>query len=599
MEGLDKEWSLPSNLRMISYANIPSGNFHLKIRLYDSSLSYVLDEREIAMEVVPPFWQTWWFRLLVFMFIIGVVYFTLRNYYTRLQQRHTEEKVRFFTQTAHDLRTSLTLIKAPIEELKREQNLTDLGRHYLHLAMEQIQRLSKVATQLLDFQKVDIGKEQISFSRVDIVKLITRRILMFESFTKSKDIELIFASNQPVYMTAVDESMMEKMVDNLISNAVKYSHPNSQVHITLDCQKKEWMLEVKDNGIGIGKKAQRRLFREFYRSENAINYKIVGSGIGLMLVKNYVVLHNGNVTCESKENGGSTFRIIIPYKEVKEREASVVARNEKPVYVPETDVKPRLQTKDDMHRSDMHILIVEDNDDLRNFMQYPLDKEFKVSTAEDGIEAWDMIRKQMPDLVVSDVMMPNMDGFELCRLIKSTFETSHIPVILLTALSEKIEQLHGLGLGADDYLTKPFDMVVLQQRIKSMIKNREIVREKAMKLLKVNNENSISANELNDVFVKKALEVVRAHIANSDFGKDEFASAMNVSSSLLYKKIKALTDQSPVEFIKNIRLNYAMELLQTRKYTITEVSELCGYSSLQYFSMVFKKHFGKQPSDII
>ena len=277
MEGLDKEWNQPSNLRVITYTNIPSGNFRLKIRLYDNSLSYLLDERDIAIEVVPPFWQTGWFRLLFFICIIGIVYFILRSYFVRLRQRHAEEKVQFFTQTAHDVRTSLTLIKAPIEELNREQNLTDLGRYYLYITMEQVQRLSKVATQLLDFQKADIGKEQISYSRVDIVKLIKHRILMFESFAKSKNIELIFASNQPVYMTAIDESMMEKVVDNLISNAVKYSHPDSQVYITLDCKKKEWILEVKDSGIGIGRKAQRRLFREFYRSENAINYKIVGS----------------------------------------------------------------------------------------------------------------------------------------------------------------------------------------------------------------------------------------------------------------------------------------------------------------------------------
>jgi len=267
--------------------------------------------------------------------------------------------------------------------------------------------------------------------------------------------------------------------------------------------------------------------------------------------------------------------------------------------VTEVNLQPLLQQKE-LSKQEMRILIVEDNDDLRNFMQHPLQADFDVLLAEDGVEAWNIIQKQMPDLVVSDVMMPRMDGFELCRLMKSTYETSHIPVVLLTALSGKIEQLHGLGLGADDYLTKPFDITLLVQRIKSIIRNREIVKERALKLIKgsTNGNEQILANEHNDQFVKKVLEVIRANMANTEFGKDDFASAMNVSTSLLYKKIKSLTDQSPTDFIKMVRLDYALELLQNHKYSVTEVSELCGFSSIGYFSTVFKKHFGKSPTDI-
>jgi len=261
-------------------------------------------------------------------------------------------------------------------------------------------------------------------------------------------------------------------------------------------------------------------------------------------------------------------------------------------------MKPVLQTVNGKIQKDYHILIVEDNDDLRQFVQYSISEEFEVSTAEDGAIAWDIIQKQIPDLVVSDVIMPNMDGFELCRLIKSTFETSHIPVILLTALSEKAEEIQGLGLGADDYLTKPFDMNILQQRIKGIIKNREILSERALKFLRPDSNGPLLANDLNDKFVKDAIEVVKENIKNPKFDKDEFASAMKISSSLLYKKIKTFTNQSPVDFIKLIRLNYALDLLRTRKYSITEVSELCGFSSIHYFSMVFKKHFGKLPKDI-
>jgi DNA-binding response OmpR family regulator len=247
----------------------------------------------------------------------------------------------------------------------------------------------------------------------------------------------------------------------------------------------------------------------------------------------------------------------------------------------------------------MKVLIVEDNDDLLNFMKNILSNDFKVFTAVDGMKAWEFISKQIPDLVVSDVMMPNMDGFELCKIMKSTYETSHIPLVLLTALSEKTDQLHGLGLGADDYLTKPFDMNLLIQRIKTIIRNRKVIREKALQLINGDSNEPLLANELNDKFAKKMLAVARVNLSNTEFDKEEFAAAMNVSSSLLYKKIKSLTDQSPTDFIKTVRLNHAVELLQSRKYTVTEVSELCGFASLTYFGIVFRKQFGKSPSEIL
>jgi len=601
LKGFDNDWSQPSGNRFIQYSNIPNGNYELKIRLYDSSLSHVISERTLSVIIVPPFWSTWWFEFLLLAFIVGILYLSLNYYIERLKQQHTEDKIRFFTNTTHDIRTSLTLIKAPIEELTKELNLSEIGQYYLSLATEQAKRLSTVVTQLMDFQKVDIRKEQLALGMVDIVGFIENHLLMYESFAKSQHVDLHFVSDQDCYQTAIDETMMDKVIDNLISNAIKYSHPNSQVQINLKCDPDSWTLEIKDNGIGISDMAQRHLFREFYRGENAINSKIVGSGIGLLLVKNYVSLHDGNISYISQENAGSTFKIVIPFKEIyEEKKISNTERKESvPEVLKNVDSQIILQLEE-FPKQVMRILIVEDNDDLRNFMQYPLRDNFEVVLAEDGVKAWNIIQKQMPDLVVSDVMMPNMDGFELCRLLKSTYETSHIPFILLTALSGKAEQLHGLGLGADDYLTKPFDMTLLVQRIKSIIRNREAVKVKALKLIKGsgNKNEQIFSNELNDKFVKKMLKVVRVNMANTEFGKDDFASAMNVSASLLYKKVKSLTDQSPTDFIKIVRLDYALELLQSKKYTVTEVSEHCGFSSIGYFSTVFKKHFGKSPNEI-
>ena len=591
MEGLDKEWSRPSSLRMLNYTNIPYGKFLMKIRMYDSSLTYILDERDVVVDVVPPLWRRWWFLSLLFVFIAWLVYFFMRDYLIRLRQQHSEDKIRFFANMAHEIRTSITLIKAPIEEISR-QNLTEKDIKYLNIAVEQARRLSSTVTHLLDFQKADIGREQLSLKMANVVELIEHRRMMFESFAKGKAVDLDFTARPATYSTAIDETIMEKVIDNLISNAIKYSFSEGRVELLFEGNDKQWMLEVKDHGIGISRKAQRRLFREFYRGDNAINFNNAGSGIGLLLAKHYVTLHGGTIGCISAENSGSTFKITVPFKKVKISEIQI-----RPETLTLTETVNTTLLKEDNSRK-MSLLIVEDNEDLQSFMVTALCNEFNIVTAKDGVIAWGLIRKQMPDIVVSDVMMPNMDGFELCRLIKSTFETSHIPVVLLTALTDKAEQLHGLGLGADNYLTKPFDMDLVTQRIRTIIQNRKAVRSKAMKMLDDNTSETLFVNDFNDKFIKKAVQVVRENLGNEKFDKNDFASAMHVSPSLLYKKMKTLTDQTPVDFIKTIRLTHAVELLQTHTHTITEVSELCGFSSVAYFSTVFKKHFGKQPSDI-
>jgi signal transduction histidine kinase/CheY-like chemotaxis protein/ligand-binding sensor domain-containing protein len=596
LEGLDEDWSQPANHRVLSYTNIPSKTYNLKIRMYDNALSQILAERTLTIKVTPPFWGTSWFLIVVFLIITAIIYFSFWYYISLLKQRHTEEKVSFFTNTAHDLRTSLTLIKAPIEELGREESLSAEGLKNIRLAGEQAHRLTAVVTQLMDFQKIDIGKEQLSLSMNDAVEFVRQRLRMFESLAARKALSFSFNSTQKTFITAFDQGLMEKVVDNLISNAIKYAHPQTIIQVNLDNDEKEWSFEIKDEGIGISKKAQRQLFREFYRGENAVNSKIVGSGIGLLLVKKYVNLHGGEVSFTSQENMGSQFRFVLPINAVEPEvihkaplieNDSVISDNEQEEGIARTAIQ-----------SGFKVLLVEDNDDLLRFMQTALKTDFEVYIAADGQMAWNLIRKIQPDLVVSDVMMPGMDGFELCRLIKSTFETAHIPLVLLTALSGKTEQLNGLGLGADDYLTKPFDLALLRQKIKTIIMNRQVVRDKALKLFKTRPTESILNNEMNDKFVKNMLDVVKTNISNPQFNKEDFASAMNVSSSLLYKKVKALTDQSPSDFIKTVRLDHALELLQSRQYNVTEVSELCGFSSIGYFSTVFKKHFGSSPTEI-
>ncbi len=583
--GQDDEWSTYTTNRYINYTNLPAGNYTLCIRMYDGSL---LSERQISIVVSPPFWLTVWFRLLVAAVVIGVLCFVVRYYVQYLHRRYSDEKIRFFTRMAHDIRTSLMLIKAPVEELYKEKALSSWGIKCLTLISEQTTRLSDTATQLLDFEKLDIGYEQPVFADVNLTDLIRRRTGIYTSYAAGQQIDIVADLTPEDYWVQADVRMLERVVDNLLSNAVKYSASGGRVEVTFIGSAAEWTLRVKDYGMGISKAAQRKLFREFYRSDNAVNAQIVGSGIGLLMTKKYLSIHNGKISVTSELGVGTAFDVTVPLRPASKPKVADVPMTEK-VDVP---------VSDDMEVHDMHILIVEDNHALCEFMVHPLREHFRVTTAQDGQEAWDMMNDLQPDLVVSDVVMPRMDGFELCRRIKSTYETSHIPVILLTALSDKSNQLHGLGLGADNYLVKPFDMALLASRITSIIRNRRTVLQKAIEA-KRDDARSIVANHMNDEFIKKAIECVRANIANENFGKEEFASALALSQSLLYKKIKALTNLSVVEFIRSIRLNYAMEKLRSGEYNVTEVSEMCGFNTPAYFSKVFKEYFGKTPTEVM
>lgn len=588
LEGIDEDWSTPSGNRTMNYTNLPSGTYKLHIKMYDNSLSTLIDQRIITIVKHPPFWESPWFLVIVSFVLLSAFYFSLKYHINLITQLHSEEKIRFFANTAHDMRSSLTLIKAPIEELSKE-NLSDKGKRFLDIARDQVAVLSAVISDLMDFQKIDVGKEKLVLKKLDLPGFFRKRIAMFDTLALSGGLEISFKTNVEEYISSIDEGKMGKIIDNLLSNAIKYSLRGGQIEVIFNGESSGWKLSVTDHGMGISKNAQKLLFREFYRADNAVNSRIVGSGIGLLLTKKYVVLHGGKISCESEINKGSTFTISIPYN----NEVTEIAAGEEP------KVSIIAQEEDQEKSAGRYsVMIVEDNRDLLDFLKEALEDEFTVMTAGDGMEALKIVEEKQPDLVVSDVVMPNMGGFEFCKALKSDYETSHIPVILLTALSDRADQMRGLGLGADDYLIKPFDSTLLKQKIISIINNRIKLRDKLLMLVKDELDEPILSNELNDKFVKRALKVVKDNMSNRDFNKESFAYEMNVSSSLLYKKIKSLTGQSPTDFIRVIRLTHAYELLKSQNLTVTEVSELCGFSSIGYFSTVFRKYYGKAPSDI-
>lgn len=588
MEGQDKEWSEISATPYINYVNLRPGKYTLRMRMHDGG---VASERSLIVSVKPPLWQTGWFRAIVIFVIICVAALLVRHYIWRMRRKYTVEKIRFYTRMAHDLRSSLMLIKAPLGELKKESGLSDWGKKCIGVADEQTNRLVDTVTQLLDFEKADVGAEQPKFEKVNLISLLRRRVEAYESLAASKGITIIKEFIPAIYTTEVDKLMIERAIDNLLSNAVKYSSSGTKITVVFKGTDNEWTLKVEDEGIGIPKKDLKKLFKEFYRADNAVNSNMMGSGIGLLSVKRYVNIHGGTVFVESESGKGTTFFIHMP-RRLRPETTEVPIDNK-------VETVADSMGEESTWEDSMSVLVVEDNETLREFLVTALQTRFKVETAVDGREAWDKLAELQPDLVLSDVLMPRMDGFELCRLIKTTYSTSHIPVILLTALDDKDNQIRGLELGADNYLTKPFDMELLAERITSIIKNRRSVAGKAMESVREGAETPLVENGINDEFLKKAVDCVKENITNESFGKGDFAKAMMISQSLLYKKIKALTDMSVVEFIRSIRLNHAMTLLQGGKYNVTEVSEMCGFSSSAYFSRVFKDHFGKNPSEFI
>lgn len=605
LEGVDKSWTQPTNHPQIQYSNLPVGKFILHIFMIDSTLEKVIDERSIVLNVHPALWNTWWFRIGITILFLAGIAFVVHFYYGKLKQKHTEEKISFFTRMAHEMRTSLTLITAPLEELGRRQEFSGKGGYFYDLASQQVQKLNKVVTHLLDFEKLDVGHGQLLLGdEVDMVSLINQRKIMFLPVAQKKGIDINFTSQVAQLPMLVDEIKIEKVIDNLLSNAVKYSTEGSKIEVSLSCTTdQKCLITVRDYGIGISKADLCKLFHEYYRGDNATNSKVIGSGIGLIIVKKYVEMHQGSIGVESTEGQGTTFSITLPvlspdiqpqHTEVSPTTATIIT--EQPAETAfDISLNENTVQKDNAPTNQGCILIVEDNEEMRAFLEKVFEDNYQILLAADGVEGCELLSQNEPDLIISDVMMPRMNGLEFCRKVKSDFATSHIPLILLSAFCEREQQLQGMGCGADEYMAKPFDTTMLMMHVEAILKNRQAVMAK---LIHQKHNRPIVENTINNEFVQKAKEVIVRHMSDIDFNKDKFSAELNISGSLLYKKLKSITGISPTDFIRDIRMEEAYKLLQKHRYTVSEVSNHCGYATTNYFSSVFKKKFGISPSEV-
>ena len=601
LEGFYEKWTQPGTNNLIRFTNLPPGKYTLHVRAVSREEHDVgFQERSMKIIITQPFWSSWWAILCYILFVIGGFYFILRVINLRKQKNISDEKTQFFINTAHDIRTPLTLIKAPLEELLEEENLTDNGITRTNIALRNVEVLLRLVSNLINFERTDVYSSKMSVSEYELNTYMNEIYDTFSSYAAIKRIEYTYESTFSYMNVSFDKEKMDSILKNIISNSLKYTPESGKVSISVSDTNDSWKVIIKDTGIGIPASEQSKLFKLHFRASNAINSKVTGSGIGLMLVGKLVSLHGGKISVESVEHQGTTIKIVFPKSNKNFQNTGEEAPSKFEALAPvlPTPNVPAKATATIDNPNSRRILVVEDNDELRSYLVSSLSSIYNVQACANGKEALIIIKEFWPELVLSDIMMPEMGGDELCVAIKSDIETSHIPVLLLTALGDENNILDGLSIGADEYLIKPFSVKILRANIANLLANRELLR---MRYANLDIEKTMvpSANGTNSLdwkFISNAKKIVDENINNPEFSVDVLCESSGMSRTSFYCKLKALTGQSPTEFIRVMRLKRATELLKEGEYAINEISDMVGFSETKYFREVFKKYYKMSPS---
>ena len=584
LKGYDTDWRQAGLKRSVDYMNLPSGNYTFELELLNRYTKEIIAERSLKISIAQPFWLSTW-AILSYFVIFSLLIFLLTQYIkARIFHHNSQEKIRFFIDIAHDLRTPVTLIKAPLSELESRETLSEYSKKLLAVASKNADKLFLLVSQLLDLQKVGLNKETVFLKKQNVYSYMHEKIISFRLAAEQKGIDLFLEMNPDFPEIRMDKEKMDKIIDNLLSNAIKYTEKGF-VSMIVKYSGNQWSVEIKDTGIGIAAGEQKKLFKQFYRAENAVNSSETGSGIGLVLAKKLVDLLRGSITFSSEENKGTSFMLKIPLED--DLSIKVVEKQDK-VSLPE---------KNEPDDNKEVLLLAEDDDEMRNYLTESLSNDYSVINVADGNRALELAKEINPDIIVSDVLMPGLQGDEVCRVLKSSMETSHIPFILLSALNANENIISGLESGANDYIVKPFDFNVLKARIRNILLSREQLRKEVLSE-ESNPDNMNYANSLDKEFLDKAHLIIEAGLANPEFSINEFCKEIGMSRTSVYNKIKTLTDLAPNDFIRILRLNKAKELLKSKKYSIAEVSDMVGFSDPKYFSTSFKKQFGVSPSKL-
>lgn len=647
--GLAPEWSPLTAQRAVTFAELAPGTYTFEVKAINNDGVPSTQPAALAFTILPPFWQQWWFRILAGAIGIGVLAI-LRRYELnrlrlkdrlRLEQIEAEKlkeldhfKSRFFASISHEFRTPLTLMLGPVEKILPEIKNKE-RREDLRVMQRNARRLQRLVEQLLDLSRIEAHRMPLRAQQADIVPKIREWVASFVSLAESKNITMnLHFPEQPI-VVYFDAEKLEKIVYNLLSNAFKFTPEGGEVIVDLGFGNADFgtkqqqtsairnpqsgidkngnfvLFTVKDTGIGIPKDHLPHIFDRFYRASEALTGEQGGTGIGLALAKEFVELHHGKIRVESEVGKGSTFTVLLPlgrdhlsddeivdsvssdqYPVISDQDSG--SGNEQPATSIQqqatSDKYPATSTERPL------VLIVEDNDDMRRYLRNSLNPDFEIVEAENGEAGYQVACKKTPDLIVSDVMMPIMDGFALCEKLKTDQRTSHIPVILLTARAGQEDKLEGLEIGADDYLTKPFDARELNIRVKNLIAQRQRLRERFSREITVQPKD-ITVTSIDEKFLQQALDTVEENMSDSDFQIDQFCRAIGMSRSTLNRKLRALTGLSTNVFIRTLRLKRAAQLLEKKSATIVEIAYEVGFNNPSYFAECFRQQFGKPPSE--
>ncbi len=616
MEGFDKEWSKPSPNRFVTYTNLNPDDyvFHVK-RIIPGSAT----EKEAVMHitVLPPFWKTLWFRFVILAVIIGLVLLIIQlaTYRQRImselemerlnskRQKEIEEvKMKFFTNISHEIRTPLSLITSPLDKLLREAMPVEDMKTHLQLIKRNTTKLSKLINQLLDFRKLESGGLKINPEYGDLVQFVSGVVESFQEYAKEKKVHLQFHSLKDKLFTGFDRDKMDDILNNLLSNAFKYTNTFDEIYVNLslvfeeneacyDNNKEKVELVVMDTGKGIALENLDKIFDRFFQCEGNGDKK--GTGIGLSYVKELVELQEGTINVYSKQGEGTKFVIRLPYMNKLEDESEGDAGKQlhtKELSVVEDEEKYQDVVKDKI------LLIVEDNEDLRLLLKKQFERKFTIREAVNGREGLEETLRSVPDLIISDVLMPDMDGYELCKCIKKDERISHVPVVLLTALHSKEHELEGLACGADDYITKPFDLQILEKKIDNILSLQKSIQKKYAEEMTLQPSN-VKLDSPDEKFLQKAVKCIEKNIANQDLDIESFAKEIGVSRMQLYRKMDALTNMTVKEFIRSIRLKRAAQLLEQEKITINEIVYEVGFKDVSHFRKCFRNMYGMSASE--
>ncbi|PWK22349.1 signal transduction histidine kinase [Arcicella aurantiaca] len=615
LEGYDKTWKTTSMDRSASYAKVPSGSYIFRVKRVDTN-----DKTEVKLRihVLPPWWKTWWAYLFYSLIAIALLWWyrqliikqlrlesDLKLEHLELTKMQEMERLKssFFAKISHEFRTPLTMILSPLKDMYQEQFEGNYKNQY-QLMIRSSERLLRLINQLLDLSKLDSGKMTLVSTKFNLIDFLKTIFLSFDSFAHKKGISYELNCSEDAIFVLADADKLEKIVTNLLSNAFKFTEVGSielSIQTLEEASTRFVEILVSDTGIGIPADSLNYIFDHFYQVVHK-HHTSEGSGIGLALTKELVELHQGTIDVTSQIGKGTTFRILLPIcASIQQTPAKLAQQNGTITdFEPISMVDGSALTSTDTQNDELQplILLVEDNDDVRNYLHVRLCKKYNVIEATNGEEGLQLCLERIPDLIISDILMPKMNGIDMCRALKNDVQTSHIPLILLTAQTDSANKIEGLETGADDYVSKPFDSNELEIRVKNLINSRKLLAERFAQSRKLILEPSeITITPLDELFMKKVLVCIEANISDSDFRVEDLGKELGMSRMPLYKKIKALTGQTAVEFVRNMRLKRAAQLLKQQQLNVSEITYEVGFTDLQYFRTCFKKEFGVSPSE--